>query len=230
MNFTKTGNHRFESLSRIDLFSSLDSDELELAVEKMTVKSFKRGEVILYEEDANEFMYIILDGAVKIIQTTEDGREIVLAIHRSGDFFGELSLIDGRTSPASVVATRNSVTAIISKRDFLSLLYSQHKVLNNLLLILCSRFREAMGVIQMLNFNNAVQRVKMLFVMLCEKYGKEENGMKVLHIKLTHQGIADMAGMTRETVTRVLDRWQKDGDITVLKNKLIGLCPDFLGC
>src|SRR5208282_1341899 len=194
MNFTKTRNNGLESLSRIELFSSLDPDELELAIEKMTLKSFKRGEIILYEEDSNEFMYIILDGAVKIIQTTEDGREIILAMHRSGDFFGELSLIDGRTSPASVVATRNSLTAIISKMDFLSLLYSQHKVLNNLLFVLCSRFRESLGMIQMLNFNNAVQRVKMLFVMLCEKYCKEENGMKVLHIKLTHQGIADMAG------------------------------------
>lgn len=223
----KIKNHRLESFLRTELFSSLDTDELELTTEKMVVKNFKRGEIILYEEDANEFMYIILDGEVKIIQSTEDGREIILAMHRTGDFFGELSLIDGRTSPASVVATRNSVTAIISKKDFFSLINSQPKVLKNLLLILCSRFRESMGMIQMLNFNNALQRIKMLFIMLYEKYGEEENGLKVLHIKLTHQGIADMAGMTRETVTRIIDRWQKDGDITVLKNKLIALNQSF---
>ena len=106
-------NHILEALLRIELFSSLSLEELQLVIDTMTVKSFKRGEVILYEEDANEVMYIILDGEVKIIQSTEDGREIILAMHRSGDFFGELSLIDGRTSPASVVATRHSVTATI---------------------------------------------------------------------------------------------------------------------
>ncbi len=224
----KTKNHRFESLLGVELFSSLGTDELQVAIDKMVVKNFKRGEVILYEEDANEFMYIILDGEVKIIQTTEDGRELILAMHRSGDFFGELSLIDGRTSPASVVATKHSVTAIISKKDFFSLIYSRPKVLNNLLLILCSRFRDSLGMIQMLNFNNALQRIKMLFIMLYEKYGGEENGLKVLRIKLTHQGIAEMAGMSRETVTRVIDRWQKDGALTVLKNKFIALNPDFL--
>lgn len=220
-------NHRFDPLLSIDLFSSLSADELQLVIEKMIVKSFKKGEIILSEKDANEVMYIILDGEVKIIQSTEDGREIILAMHRSGEFFGELSLIDGRTSPASVVATKHSVTAIISKKDFFSLIYSQPKVLNNLLFILCSRFRDSLGMIQMLNFNNALQRIKMLFMMLYEKYGEEENGRKILHIKLTHQGIAEMAGMSRETVTRVIDRWQKDGDLTVLKNKLIVLSPTF---
>ena len=84
-------------------------------------------------------MYIILGGKVKVVQTTEDGREILLAIHQSGDFFGEMSFIDGKTSPATVLATENSVAAIVSRKDFYSVLETQKKVLNNLLLILCSR-------------------------------------------------------------------------------------------
>jgi|GEM_PF-198448 CRP/FNR family transcriptional regulator len=225
--FIKTKNHRIESILGIELFSSLGPDELQIVTEKMTVKDFKRGEIILCEEDTNEVMYILLDGEVKVIQTAEDGREMILAMHKSGHFFGELSLIDGRTSPASVVATRHSVIAIISKNNFFALIYSQPKVLNKLLLILCSRFRDSLGTIQMLNFNNALQRIKMLFIMLYEKHGKEENGLKVLNIKLTHQGLAEMSGMSRETVTRVIDRWQKDGDLTILNNKLIALNPAF---
>ncbi len=218
---------RIEALLKIDLFTSLSRDELQQVTQKMVVKSFKRNEVIFYEEDANEFMYIILDGEVKVIQSTEEGKEIIVAIHRTGDFFGELSLIDGKTSPASVVATRHSVMAIISKNAFFALIYNQPNVLKKLLLILCSRFRESLGTIQMLNFNNALQRIKILFIMLAEKYGKEEKGSKVLDIKLTHQDMAEMAGMTRETVTRVLDKMQKDGEITILKDKLIALKRNF---
>jgi CRP-like cAMP-binding protein len=49
-----------------------------------------------------------------------------------------------------------------------------------------------------------------------------------LNIKLTHQNISDMTGMIRETVTMVIDKWQKNAEITILKNKFIRLGPDFL--
>jgi CRP/FNR family transcriptional regulator len=172
-------------------------------------------------------MYIILDGEAKVIQVTEDGKEIILAMHGTGDFFGELSIIDGKTAPASVVAMKHSITAIISKKDFFSLMVSQPKVLQKLLLILCTRFRESLGMIQMLNFNNALQRIKTLLLNLSDKYGEEEKEVTVIRIKLTHQNIAEMTGMTRETVTRAIDKLQKDGEITILKDRLIRLTQSF---
>jgi CRP/FNR family transcriptional regulator len=169
-----------------------------------------------------------LNGKVKVIQTTEDGKEILLAIHQSGDFFGEMSLIDGKTSPATVIATENSTAAIISKKDFYSLIETLKKVLNNLLLILCSRHRESWEKIQMLNYKNASHRIKILFLMLSDKYGEKTAEGVTLNIKLTHQEMAEMTGMTRETVTRVIDRWQREGGINVLKNKFIHLSANFL--
>jgi CRP/FNR family transcriptional regulator len=139
-----------------------------------------------------------------------------------------MSLIDGKTSPATVIATENSSVAIVSKKDFYSILETQKKVLNNLLLILCSRYRESWEKIQMLNHKNASHRVKILFLMLSEKYGEKTPEGITLNIKLTHQEIAEMTGMTRETVTRVIDKWQRDGEIHVLKNKFIHLSPNFL--
>jgi len=222
------GKHEIESLRRIQLFSSLSDEELQLVGDKLAVKRFRKNEIILQEEDTNEYMYIILDGKVKVVQTTEDGKEILLAIHQTGDSFGEMSLIDGKTSPATVMATENSIAAIVSKKDFYSIIETQKKVLNNLLLLLCSRYRESWEKIQMLNYKNASHRVKILFLMLSEKYGEKTPEGMTLNIKLTHQEIAEMTGMTRETVTRVIDKWQRDGEISVLKNKFIQLGPDFL--
>lgn len=214
-------------LRNMGLFSSLTMEELKQITARIVIKSFKKNEVILSEEDTSDFMYMILEGSVKVVQTTEEGKEIILAMHSSGDFFGELSLIDGKTVPATVVSTKNSRTVVISKRDFYALLFSQKKVLEKLLQILCARLRESWEVIQMLNFNNASQRVKMLFISLSSKYGKRDDGETTLDIKLTHQDIAEMTGMSRETVTRVLDKWQKDGDIAILKDKLIRLKAAF---
>lgn len=218
---------KIEFLKKLGLFSSLTHEELSRIAGKIAVKNFKKNQTILYERDTNEFMYIILDGKVKVVQTTDEGKEVILAMHESGDFFGEMSLIDGKTSPATVLATCGSTVAVISKKDFLSMIFNQNKVLEKLLQILCVRLREAWDRIQMLNFNNATQRIKLLFVMLSERYGKKEDGGIILNVKLTHQEIADMTGMARETITRVIDRWQKDREIVILKNRYIRLNPDF---
>lgn len=220
--------HRDELIKKTQFFSSLSDAEMDGVIKKMVVKEFKKNETILYEEDTNEFMYIILLGKVKVIRTTEDGKEIILAMHPEGDFFGEMSLIDGKTTPASVISTEDSLIAIISRKDFFEIIFSQSKVTKNLLEILCSRLRKSWDTIQLLNFNNASQRTKMLFLILSEDYGEKSPEGIVLNIKLTHQDISDMTGLTRETVTRVLDKLQKNNEITILKDKYIRLTNNFL--
>jgi CRP/FNR family transcriptional regulator, cyclic AMP receptor protein len=214
-------------LKKTALFSSLTADELHQVMGNVIIKKFKKNEIILHEENTSQFMYIILDGEAKVVQSTDTGKEIIMSMHQSGDFFGELSLIDGKTAPAAVYATKDSMTAIISKNDFYALLLSQNKVLENLLRILCSRLRDSMKKIQILNFNNAAQRIKMLFLMLSETYGEQSAEGIILKIKLIHQDIADMTGLTRETVTRILDKWRRGGEIEILKNKFILLKSEF---
>ena len=62
----------------------------------------------------------------------------------------------------------------------------------------------------MLNLKNASDRVKILFLMLSDKYGEKTSEGITLNIKLTHQEMAEMTGMTRETVTRVIDKMARE--------------------
>ena len=215
-------------LNMIELFAYLTDQELDSINNLLAVKRFKKNEVILHEEDTNKFMYIVLSGRVRVIQITEDGKEILLAIHQAGEFFGEMSFIDGKTSPATIVAADDSVISIISRDEFYSTIYTHKKVLYNLLLILCSRLRESWEKIQLLNLKNASERLKILFYILSNKYGEKTAKGITLNIKLTHQDMAEMTGMARETVTRVLDKWNKEGEISILGNKFIQLKADFL--
>jgi CRP/FNR family transcriptional regulator len=157
----------------------------------------------------------------------EEGKEIIVSMHSSGEFFGELSLMDGKTTPATVITTKDSSTALITKAEFFSLIFGQRKVMENFLQILCARLRDSISKIELLNFNSAAQRVKMLFMMMAETYGERTPAGTVLNIRLLHQDIADMVGLTRETVTRVLDRMKKSGEIEFLNRKRIRLNPDF---
>lgn len=214
-------------LRDIALFSSLADKELHQIMAHVILRDFKKNQTILCEEDTSEFMYIIINGKVKVTRVGKDGKEAILSMHGSGEFFGEVALIDGKTTPAAVLAVENSNVATISKDHFYSLLYTQRKVLENLLKILCSRLREAWQKIEMLTFNDAAQRLKMLLTILAETYGEKTPEGTVLHVKLIHQDMADMTGLTRETVTRVLDKWKKSGEIEVLRSKYIRLNDEF---
>lgn len=212
----------------IPLFLRLTDEELRGIQSTTTLKKFKKNETILFEEDTSEFMYIILQGKVKVVRTTQDGKETILAMHLAGDFFGEMSLIDGKTAPAAVVATDDSTIMIISRENFHRMLLENKKVLMQFLHILCSRLRESWERINLLSFNDALHRIRLLFMLLADKHGSTINGGTMLDIKLTHQDIANMTGISRETVTRVIDRLQRDRVITVRKDKSIQISQDFL--
>ena len=221
-------NYKLDFLKGVGLFSSLPEGELKGISDKIIMKEVRRGETILNEEDTNRYMYIIVFGKVKVVKTTDDGRDTIIALHKSGEFFGEMSLLDGRTEPATVVAMEDSLVGLISKTNFHSLLHSQEIFLDTFLLTLCSRLRDSWNKIQLLNFKYASQRIRTLFRILSETYGEKTADGLSLKINLTHQDIADMTGLTRETTTRVLDRWQKDGDVAILKKRGIRLSRDFL--
>jgi CRP/FNR family cyclic AMP-dependent transcriptional regulator len=223
----KLSKDRVNLLKRIRLFDSLTEQDLSDLSSKVMLREFKKNHVILHEEDTNSFMYIIVHGKVKIYQIGNQGKEMILSVHGAGEFFGEMSLIDGKTDPATVAAMEHSVIAIISRIDFYFLLHSQKKMLENLLELLCSRLRESWKKIQMLNFNDAAQRIKMLLLILSEDYGEKTPSGTTLRIKLIHQNVADMTGLTRETVTRVLDKWKKTGEIRITKDKFIHLNQEF---
>ena len=217
----------FENLKQMQMFSSLTDADITTFIGKIMIKRFRKNQTVLFEDESNAYMYMLLSGKVKVVQVMEDGKESIRAIHKTGDSFGELSLLDCKTSPAMVVAMVDTTAAIISRENFFTILYNQRKVLDNLLQMFCFRLRDSWERFQMVNFKNAAQRVIMLLQQQsCENSEKTAEGI-LLNDRLTHQIIADMVSLNRETVTRVIDKLQKDAAITVRKDKKIVLHPSF---
>jgi len=214
-------------LKKIELLDSLSDEELKDISVAFVIRKVNRNELVLHEEDTNNFMYMVLSGELKVVQTSAGGNEIILAIHESGQFFGEVSLIDGKTSPATVISAKESLIAIISKQDFFWLIGKHGKIRDKLLQILCVRLRDSWEKIRMLTMKDPAERIKALFLGLRHNSEKSTHGI-VLKVKLTHQNIADMTGLTRETVTRILKKWQTSGKITILEKRFIRLNSEFI--
>ena len=96
-------------IGRMPLFAGLSDEDLAGLESIITEKHFLKNEVILQEEDTSNYMYMVFSGKVKVIQTSADGKEHILAVRVKGGSFGEMAIIDGKTSPATVVAMEVSL-------------------------------------------------------------------------------------------------------------------------
>jgi len=88
------------------------------------LKKFKKECIILMETDVGDSLFIISKGRVKISRLSDDGKEVILAILKEGDFFGELSLLDGESRSADVTAIEDSEILMLKREQFFNLLTS----------------------------------------------------------------------------------------------------------
>ncbi len=137
----KTGSSLETALKQIPWFANFSRAELE-SVERIGRICFAaQDEYLFYEGDLGESLYLILSGSVEVVRLTEDGTEICLAILNTGNFIGELAIIDGGPRSASVRAKEPTEVFVIMRRDFLSLVAKSPQLLPGLLLGLSGKMR-----------------------------------------------------------------------------------------
>ena len=224
----KTNDLSISILRSIPFISSLSDQEIFDLNQIISKKTFSKNEIILLEEDTLNYMYIIFAGKVKVVQVSMDGREKVLTHHKKGDFFGEMALVDGKTSPATIIAIEDTEVGLINKSDFETYILKNEKVLRELTALLCLRLRESWLMVKVLSFADAEQRVRAALKFMSIQYGVRDHQGTIITLKLTHRDIASYSAVSRETATRLLDRFCKDGEIEILDSKNIRIKPDFL--
>lgn len=222
--------HETNMISSIPFFSSLMPAEIEQIEQLFKKRHYAKEQTVLYEEDTSNFMYLIYSGKVRVVKLNEEGKEQIITIHKRKDFFGEMSLLDGKTSPATIIAHEDAVIGFLAKSDFEEHLLRNEGIRRKIIDLLCGRLRESWEMIKILSFNaeNAQDRVLSLLERLGELYGVKDDRGKIIDVKLTHQQMASYASVTRETMSRVLRNLEKTGVITVLEDKAILLTRLFL--
>jgi CRP/FNR family cyclic AMP-dependent transcriptional regulator len=203
-----------EFIRRVPLFATLTDTEFESLEHIFVLRAYRKNQIIFLEEDTGNYMYIVIAGKVKITKSSPGGKETLLAIHRPGDFFGEMALLDGKTSPATVSAIEDCKIVSVSKADFNHLLMRNEKVVYQIIQVLCGRLRQVWAQIQSLNYSSADSRIRSGIL--------DARGI-IVDLKITHQELAEMVGTSRETVTRTLARLQKQGILMIDARRIIVL-------
>jgi serine phosphatase RsbU (regulator of sigma subunit)/CRP-like cAMP-binding protein len=123
------------------LFETLNDETFSELKKKLSERRYSSGEIILEDNADGEDLYLLVEGRVKIVKQTKTGDEKLLALLHSGDFFGELELIDGRPRSARVVALDDCIVATMNKLDFNNLLFRNHPFALRVMQVLSLRLR-----------------------------------------------------------------------------------------
>jgi len=227
MSAMKSHNHR-TILEGIPFFSCFTDEELTNVEQVIVEKHYKKNAVILMEDETKNYMYVVFSGKIKVVQVSPEGKEHILVIRKKGDFFGEMSLLDGKTQPATVVAMEDATIGLIAKNDFDRYLRNNDRVLQEIISLLCERLRESWMMLRILNLTDAEQRVRAVLTHVSSLYGVKDLRGTIIPMKLTHKEIADYASLARETVSRLLSSFCQSGEIEILENKNIVVKPSFV--
>jgi len=207
-------------LKRIPIFANMGQEELSGLAEKAIRKKFSRDTIIVSEGDDGDSLMIILSGQVKVTLLSEDGKEIILSILREGDFFGEMSLLDGEPRSATVIAMKESSLLIIQRQNFLKQIDENPSLAKAILVEMSMRIRRADRRIGGLVLLDVYGRVATFLLELASMEGKKVEGGILIEKRPTQQEIASMLGASRETVSRVLNDFSRRG-IIIMDGKSI---------
>jgi len=201
----------YQLLKSIPLFADLKDEAIEKIHSLIQRRSYKKNNMILMEEDFGDTLFILSRGSVKITRLSDEGREVILSILGEGDFFGEMSIFDGESRSANVIALEDTEVLILKRGDFLDLLEKHPKIAIVLLQELATRLRKSDQQIEGLSLSDAENRIAITLIRLAEELGVIKMGEVVIENLPYQQDIANMAGTSRETVSRMLKLIEEKG-------------------
>jgi len=197
-------------LANFDLFNALEKSKVETVLSHIHTRVFRKKTQIITEGDESHSLYFLLDGQVKVYLNDDNGKEIIINTHKTGEFFGELGLIKSIPRTASVITVSDCKIGIMQESDFKLCLSSHPEFAMSLIQNLSTRLIDATESIRQLGLMDVYQRIAVTFLNLSE----EKDGVRVITEKLTQQNIANRVGASREMVARILKDLRSGGYIS----------------
>lgn len=196
-------------LRRVPLFQGLSESQLDLLAGGSVRRNYPKGRTIVAEGEPSTSLYILLSGRAKVQRSDSEGKEVILAMLHSGEFFGEMSLIDDSPRSASVITVESCDFMAINKEGFKAMLAQNAELAMAVMRGLVKRLREADKKIETLALLDVYGRVARVLL----DFSELQNGERIIRSKLPRQEIAKMIGASREMVSRVMKGLEVDGYI-----------------
>jgi CRP-like cAMP-binding protein len=213
-----------ELLARVPLFSELSRDELERISRVSVARSFPAGVRVFHEGDHSDACYLVRKGDLRVTREHPDGRAIALATLGEGDIFGELAMLDGEARSASVETLTDSELLALPAADVRRLLADHPGISVKLIAALTKRLRETNERVARQSFQTVPSRVAGVLNQLIAEESASV-GRQGITIRMTQADLAQLAGTSRESVSRFLATLERAGVVRVGRGRVAVVEP-----
>jgi CRP/FNR family cyclic AMP-dependent transcriptional regulator len=210
-----------EILLRSDWFRPLPDEVVTQFVEMARRRRLVDGELLYAKGDAPDGLYCVLDGGVRTVSTSSDGRELLMMQFESGAWFGEISMFDGLGRSHDGRAVGPTEVLILPRDRFLALLARQPELYPHFMKMLCWKLRLAFAYIEDAQFEPLTVRLARRLLDLQTLYGKSTDDGELIDIHLPQDDLARMLGASRQGISKDLKAWEASGWIAMRYGQVV---------
>jgi CRP/FNR family transcriptional regulator len=191
-------------LKNVNLFHGMSDEQMRMVEERTVMREIRRKEVLYLPGDAGDRIYLLKRGVVKISTLTNDGKEIILALLRPGEVFGEESVLEDAPRDHMAEAYEDALICVITRQDFMGILQAHPEMAFKVTKLVGFRLRTLRNRVEGLLFKGAPARLAQTLLDLARDHGVKDAEGILLPLKLSQQDLANLIGVTRESVNLAL--------------------------
>ncbi len=218
-------NRKLWYLKQLNLFRALPEKQMKYISEHFAEKEYGKRQVILEPEDRNR-IFILKRGRVEIYQLTPEGKKVIVDVLGPGNVFGDLGGVD-EFNDHFVEATTDAFVCVMEKGEFFDMITQNPQVTKELVRELFSKAIESEKQVAALASDNLLIKAKDLLLRLAKRYGVRHEDKVIISAKFTHEKMAEMIGVSRPTMTELLNYLDRQ-KIIKREGKLISFNPQRL--
>ena len=203
-----------QSLAAMELFRGLPPSALESAAACARVRRLPKDMRIFNQGDDSVRAHAIIEGGVRIAQSGSDGAQVVIRFIGPAEMFGTVALFTDKRYPADAITLVETLEASWSEEELLGLMALYPQIAINVIRIIGKRLQEVQDRVRELATQRAERRVAHVVLRLARQAGHSTVDGTAIEFPLRRKDLADIAGTTLHTASRILTGWEKAGLLT----------------
>jgi CRP-like cAMP-binding protein len=202
-----------DTLKSLPYFADLNAADLESIRQMCFERSFQRSDMLFFEGEVAQSLFLLVSGFAKMFKTSAQGKEQIFRIAHPGEVLNEIPIFDGKPNPVSAEALSSVLIYGMKKDDLDAVIRRYPEIALNIIRALTAQTRQLIDLVEDLSFKHVIGRVSKI---LLEHGTNGGDGQK-----LTQQEMAAMAGTAREVVARSLKDLEERGLIKLDRHRIV---------
>jgi CRP/FNR family transcriptional regulator, nitrogen oxide reductase regulator len=209
-----------QALAAMELFRGLPASALESVAASARVRRLPKELRIFSQGDDGVRAHAVIEGGVRIAQSGSDGVQVIIRFIGPGEMFGTVSLFTDGRYPADAITVSETLEASWSEAELLELIHRHPHIGVNVIRIIGKRLQEVQDRVRELATQRADRRVAHAVLRLARQAGHSTIDGTAIEFPLRRKDVADIAGTTLHTASRILTAWQKAGFLATRNQRL----------